>query len=63
MSNIVKWVCYDQNNLLSHAFVTNLDLLALMWHLCREHKTLLCQDNFAETVTYVKQFSISVRIF
>ena len=40
MSNSVKWVCYDQNNLLSHAFVMNRDLITAI---------MLCQSKTHET--------------
>ena len=40
MSNSVKWVCYDQNNLLSHAFVMNPDLITAI---------VLCQSKTHET--------------
>lgn len=44
MSNSVKWVCYDQNNLLSHALVINPDLIvAIMLCQSKMQETWLCQ--------------------
>lgn len=44
MSNSVKWVCYDQNNLLSHALVINPDLIVAIM-LCQSitQETWLCE--------------------
>lgn len=49
MSNSEKWVCYDQNNLLSCAFVMNPDLaMVIMLCQCKAYETWLCQGNYAE---------------
>lgn len=62
MTNGAKWVCYDQNNLLSCAFVMNPDLImATLLCQSKAHETWLCQD-VQRTVIYVKHFSVAVRI-